>query len=106
MDDASRKILGYGEFEKATAENSIQTLEMALAHASEYKIEIKEVNTDRGTQFYSTRGRKSQFQMYLEERGIRHVISRKSNPQTNGKVERFLLKEDRIDGNSTAWMNL
>ena len=68
---------------------------MAIAHASEYKIEIKEANTDRGTQFYSNRGRKSQFQMYLEERGIRHVISRKSNPQTNGKVERFLLKEDR-----------
>ena len=59
MDDASRKIFGYGEFEKATTENSIQTLEMALAHASEYKIEIREVNTDRGTQFYSNRGDKS-----------------------------------------------
>ena len=77
MDDASRKILGYGEFEKATTENSIQTLEMALAHASEYKIVIKECE-------------------------IKHIVSRKNNPQTNCKVERFLIKEDRIDGNSTA----
>ncbi len=71
MDDASRKILGYGEFENATTEHSIYTLEMAIAHASQYKIEIREVNTDRGTQFYSNRGGKSQFQKYLEERGIR-----------------------------------
>ncbi len=95
MDDASRKILGYGEFEKATTEHSIQTLEMAIAHASQYKIVIREVNTDRGTQFYSNKGGKSQFQRYLEEREIKHVVSRKNNPQTNGKVERFWLEYDR-----------
>ena len=71
MDDASRKILGYGEFEKATREYRIKTLEMTIAHASEYKIEIREVNTDRGTQFYSSRGGKSQFQKYWEDEGIR-----------------------------------
>ena len=75
MDDASRKILGYGEFEKATAEHSIQTLEMALAHASEYKIVIRELNTDRGTQFYSNRGGKSPFQKYLKDLGTKHIVS-------------------------------
>ncbi len=31
MDNASRKVLGYGEFEKATTEHSIKTLEMGIA---------------------------------------------------------------------------
>ena len=57
---------------------------------------------------YSNRGRKSQLQMYLEERGIKikHIVSGKNNSQTNGKVEWFLLKRIDINGNSTAWMNL
>ena len=32
---------------------------------------------------------------YLEEQGIIHVVSRKNNPQTNGKVERFWLEYNR-----------
>ncbi|MCD6370963.1 MAG: DDE-type integrase/transposase/recombinase, partial [Thermoplasmata archaeon] len=49
-------------------------------------------NKDRGPQFYSNRGSKSQFQEYLEMQKIKHVVSRKNNPQTNGKVERFWLE--------------
>jgi len=50
------------------------------------------VNTERGSQFYANKGGKSQFQKYLEDLGIKHVVSRKNNPQTNGKVERFWLE--------------
>jgi transposase InsO family protein len=95
MDDASRKILAGGEYESATAEYSISTLQNAIVHASRYNIVIREVNTDRGSQFYANKGGKSQFQRYLESVGIKHVVSRKNNPQTNGKVERFWLEYDR-----------
>ena len=95
MDDASRKVLGYGEFESAKAEYSIQTLQNAIENAAQYNIMIREVNTDRGSQFHANKGGKSQFQIYLESMGIKHVVSRKNNPQTNGKVERFWLEYDR-----------
>ena len=99
-DDASRKVLSGGEFEEATAEHAIETLKEALARAREWGVEIREVNTDRGTQFYvadkedrtSTEG---QFQRFLAQRGIRHVISRVNHPQTNGKLERLWLEYDR-----------
>ena len=42
LDNASRKILGYGEFEKATAENSIETFDMAINNAAMYMVMIKE----------------------------------------------------------------
>ena len=37
----------------------------------------------------------SRFQRYLAQKGIRPIPSRKNNPQTNGKVERFWLEYDR-----------
>ena len=89
LDNASRKILGYGEFEKATAENSIQTLEMAIAHSSEYKIVIRELNTDRGVEFYSNRGGKSPFQKYLKNLGIRHIVSGKTIRRQTAKWRDF-----------------
>ena len=93
--DAPRKILSCGEFSGATAENSIETFEKAIQHVKPYNIIIKAVNTDRGSQFYSNKGGKSSFQSFLEENGIRFIPSRKNNPQTNGKVERFWLEYDR-----------
>ena len=55
LDDASRKILSGGEFDKATAEHSIETFREAQSEALEYNVEIREVNTDRGTQFFSNK---------------------------------------------------
>ncbi len=40
-------------------------------------------------QFYSSGNKPSRFERYLEEQGIKFVPSRKSNPQTNGKLERL-----------------
>ena len=95
MDDASRKILAYGEFESATAEYSIETVTQAIKHAKNFNVRVKAVNTDRGPQFYANKGGVSSFQLFLEENGIEFIPSRKNNPQTNGKVERFWLEYDR-----------
>jgi len=50
--------------------------------------------TDRGTQFYASEGERkekgiSRFEVYLAEKGIKHILCRVSYPQTNGKLERF-----------------
>jgi len=93
-DDASRKILSIGEFTNATADNAILMLKEAESTVSGYNGGICEINTDRGSQFYANEGEKkkkgiSQFEQYLEDHGIKHVPSRRNNPQTNGKIERW-----------------
>ena len=95
LDDASRFILSGDEFGKATTEYSIQTLQEAQIKAREFNAVIHEVNTDRGTQFYSNKDKPSQFEQYLKKQGIRYIPSRKSNPQTNGKLERFWYEYDK-----------
>ena len=100
-DDASRMLLSGGEFPHATAENAIATLQTALRRAARWNLEIREVNTDRGSQFFVSEREnvrvmgEAAFQRFLRERGIRHVVSRAHNPQTNGKLERVWLEYDR-----------
>ena len=96
QDDASRLLLAGGEFDARSGEMSIETFRQAQEVAARYSSVIREVNTDRGSEFHSNRqGSQSKFQEYLEVEGIRHVPSRKSNPQTNGKLERCWLEYDR-----------
>ena len=95
LDDASRFILAGGEFSKATTAYSIQTLQEAQEKARQFNATICEVNTDRGVQFYSTKDKPSKFEKYLKGQGIRYIPSRKSNPQTNGKLERFWYEYDK-----------
>ena len=100
LDDATRYILSGGEFSEATAEHSIETLSRAIDVAWGYSSFIREVNTDRGPQFFvnkqNRRGNSTNaFQRFLKEKGIVHIVSRKGNPQTNGKIERFWLEYDR-----------
>jgi transposase InsO family protein len=99
-DDASRKILAGGEFPESSSQHAIDTLREAIAHAATWGLTIKEVNTDRGCEFFiSPKSRhelaEGQFQEFLREQGIRHVVSRVNNPQTNGKLERFWLEYDK-----------
>ena len=89
IDDASRKILAYGEFEHATAENSILVLKEALKHGK-----IKEVITDRGSQFTANKFDKkgnaySQFGDFCKANGIKQILCRVKHPQSNGKIERW-----------------
>jgi putative transposase len=96
LDDASRLALAGAEFPERSGEHSIETFQEAEVTASGYCARIREVNTDRGSEFYSNHPESvSEFQIYLSSTGARHVPSRKANPQTNGKLERFWYEYDR-----------
>jgi len=98
MDDASRFIVAYGVFPQATTENTLTILKQAIAKYG-YPDEIL---TDRGSQFYANEGERkekgvSQFERYLAEQGIKHILCRVNHPQTNGKLERFYgVLEDKM----------
>jgi len=98
MDDASRYIVNYGLFTEATAENTLRVLKDAIA---KYGCP-DEILTDRGTQFYASEGERkekgvSQFEQYLAEQRIKHILCRVNHPQTNGKLERFYgVLEDKM----------
>lgn len=89
IDDASRKILSYGEFNRATVENTILVLKEALKYG-----EIREVITDRGSQFTANKtdkkgNHKSKFAIFCKENGIKQILCRVKHPQSNGKIERW-----------------
>jgi putative transposase len=90
LDDASRFIVGYGLFQEATSEHSVEVLREAIKKHGK----PASVLTDRGIQFYANESEErakgsTVFERYLVENEIRQVLSRVSHPQTNGKVERF-----------------
>jgi transposase InsO family protein len=94
-DDASRKMLSLTEFTAANGENTLMVFLEAEETAGEYHAPILAVNTDRGTQFHANKQNKkgtskTRFQKYLESKGIKHIPSRRNNPQTNGKFERWI----------------
>jgi transposase InsO family protein len=96
LDDASRYALSGEEFKEATSKHSIETFKTAQSIAFELKILIREVNTDRGTQFYSNKNEGTcEFEKYLGSQSIKHIPSRRNNPQTNGKLERFWYEYDK-----------
>ena len=89
IDDASRMILSYGEFDQATVENTILILKKALKYGK-----IKQVITDRGTQFTSNKldkkgEHKSKFKEFCDSKGIKQILCRVKHPQSNGKIERW-----------------
>jgi putative transposase len=89
-DDASRLIVGYGVFQDPTADNTIHVLKQAITKHGR----PREVLTDRGSQFYANEAERrekgiSQFEAYLTEHGIKHILCRVNHPQTNGKLERI-----------------
>ena len=101
MDDASRKILsGVESKTPLTNKHSISTMKEAIKAAKEYNVIIRQVNTDRGSEFFSNQksknpGSKSQFEQYLLSEGIKHIPSSVGNPQTNGKIERHWLEYNK-----------
>lgn len=93
LDDASRRILSGAEADRTGTELALSTFKAAEAEAAGYSVFIREANTDRGSEFFAKGA--SRFRLYLESMGIRHVVSRRNNPQTNGKLERLWLEYDR-----------
>lgn len=89
LDDSSRMILAYGEFEHATSENTIYALKQALEYGK-----IKQVITDHGSQFtankFDSKGNAySQFEEFCRQNKIKHILCRIKHPQSNGKIERW-----------------
>lgn len=94
-DDASRKVLSIGEFSNATSRNAIKVLERAEKYLEPFNTKIQAINTDRGSQFIVTKylvvnKGETEFEKYLKKRGIEHIPSGVNNPQTNGKIERWV----------------
>jgi putative transposase len=95
LDDASRKVLSGGEFDNATAENSVNLLvEAVKEYPPIYNISIRESITDHGTQFYSEkkdkRGKANHpYENLLEKEGIKQILCGINHPQTNGKEEKW-----------------
>jgi putative transposase len=55
---------------------------------------VREVLTDRGTQFYASKrdnegNAENGFELFLKDQGIKHILARVKHPQTNGKVEKW-----------------
>ena len=90
IQSVSKLIMNYGVFQTATAEHTIHVLKQAIdKHGCP-----RELLTDRGSQFYANESERrergvSQFERYLAEQGIKHILCRVNHPQTNGKLERF-----------------
>ncbi len=93
IDDSSRFILSGGEFDSATAENSINLMQKTIDDYGWIR-DIEQAITDRGSQFYANKKDKndeseSSFEEFLEKNGIKHIKARVKHPQTNGKVEKW-----------------
>ena len=93
VDDASRMMLIGGEFDNEEAVNSNGLLKKTISFARPYG-GIKQVITDRGSQFYvNKQGKKkesiTEFQKILRENGIKDIQCRANHPQTNGKIEKW-----------------
>ena len=88
-DDASRKMVSWGEFGNATSELSVEVLERGVISHGKPRAML----TGHDIQFYAVKieGREqgeTVFQKYLKEQGIEHILGRVNHPQTNGKEER------------------
>ena len=94
LDDASRKILSGCEETRISGKKSISLVKEVLDKYGCIR-RIREIITDRGSEFYATlkRGQLlkglSEFERYLEKEGIKHILCRYKHPQTNGKLERW-----------------
>ena len=82
LDDASRKILAAGEYDNATTENSVKTLEQAVENVAEYG-GIECILSGNDSQFLV------EFNKALDKHEIGHIYSSVNHPQTVGKLERF-----------------
>lgn len=96
IDDASRLIIAGEEFDEANTENAKIIVERAIKKAWEgYSSILRELNTDKGTQFFNAKYNKDgnralgEFEKFLKVKSINHIPSKRNHPQTNGKNERW-----------------
>jgi transposase InsO family protein len=93
IDDSSRMILAYGEFNNATTENSIKLVQDVIDKFAHIRV-IREIISDHGAQFCAnkkdSKGKaKHTFTEFLKSKGIKQILCRVKHPQSNGKVEKW-----------------
>lgn len=86
LDDYSRKIMAWRLQKSMKAEDFSEVVELAYRKAEiKAEDEIKpRLVTDRGPALIS-----EDFNGYLKEKGIHHILASPYHPQTNGKIERY-----------------
>jgi len=85
LDDYSRKILAWKLQSNMTSDAFSEVVEDACEFVDLNNLnKLPKLVTDRGSALIS-----KDFEIYLEERGIGHILASPYHPQTNGKIERF-----------------
>ncbi len=89
-DDASRKIVGYGLFNEATSEHSVELLKNAIREHGR----PDSIVDDRGSTFYAVEAEArvkglTVFELYLMNHHIEQILAGVKHPQTNGKLEKL-----------------
>jgi putative transposase len=86
-DDASRCIMGYGQFGNATTDNAILVFDDAIEL---WRAVPRELMSDHGSQFCEDENREYRFRNHILAKGVKkHVLARVKHPQTNGKQEKL-----------------
>ena len=93
LDDASRKVLAAGEFDKKTTENALAVLKQAYKECKPLH-PILAIVTDHGSEFYANKRdakgyAEHKFEQFLDRHGIKHILCGVNHPQTNGKIEKW-----------------
>jgi len=84
LDDYSRKILAWQMRRFMRIEDFAEVIEEACEFTGIAKEEGVKLVSDNGKALISR-----DFGMYLEAKGIGHILASPYHPQTNGKIERF-----------------
>jgi transposase InsO family protein len=97
MDDYSRKIMHWDLTVKVTSIDAVETLKKAMDTT---QVTPESILTDRGIQFYTgDDNRYGNFEKFLKEKEIKHILARTHHPQTLGKIERYhrTLRQEKLN---------
>jgi len=87
-EEASGLIVGYGVLQEPTTDYILRVPKQVIDKHRRPSGTL----TDPGSQFCESEQRDnyvSQFEQYLADNGIKHLLCRVSHPQADGKLERF-----------------
>jgi len=86
-DDASRCVMGYGQFDNATTDNATLVFDDAIEL---WGAVPRELLSDHGSQFCEDENKEYRFRDHILSKGVKkHVLARVKHPQTNGKQEKL-----------------
>jgi len=84
LDDFSRKIISWQLRSQMTGEDFAVVIEDACLNAKVRPDLMPNLVSDRGPALIS-----DELKVYLEQKGIYHILASPYHPQTNGKIERY-----------------